>query len=382
MTDNATVPVEREAINAIAMACASNFGLTDMTELYRKTGSATAVVERCRDIRALLPDASERLVKAVATIGDMIGRATDEYGYAQEHGIKVVSFSDNRYPARMRQCPDAPLVLFMRGNADLNSRRIVSVVGTRHCTAYGQDLTNRFVRELQTLCPQTLVVSGLAYGIDICAHNEALNVGLPTVGVLAHGLDTIYPPRHKTVAERMVEQGGLVTEFACGTRMEKLNFVRRNRIVAGMADVTVLVESAAHGGGLITTRLAREYSRDVFAFPGAVGAPYSAGCNNLIRAQGARLLTSAADLVETMGWQEDKELAVARQQGIVRDLFPSLSPQEQAVANLLSKHGDMQADTIATHLSLAIPQLTPLLFALEMKGVVRLYAGGKYHFIS
>ena len=180
----------------------------------------------------------------------------------------------------------------------------------------------------------------------------------------------------------MVEQGGLVTEFACGTRMEKLNFVRRNRIVAGMADVTVLVESAAHGGGLITTRLAREYSRDVFAFPGAVGAPYSAGCNNLIRAQGARLLTSAADLVETMGWQEDKELAVARQQGIVRDLFPSLSPQEQAVANLLSKHGDMQADTIAANLSLSIPQLTPLLFALEMKGVVRLYAGGIYHFIS
>lgn len=381
MTDNATVPVEREAINAIAMACASNFGLTDMTELYRKAGSATAVVEQCRDIRALLPDASERLVKAVAAIGDMIGRATDEYGYAQEHGIKVVSFSDNRYPARMRQCPDAPLVLFMRGNADLNSRRIVSVVGTRHCTAYGQDLTNRFVRELQTLCPQTLVVSGLAYGIDICAHNEALNVGLPTVGVLAHGLDTIYPPRHKTVAERMVEQGGLVTEFACGTRMEKLNFVRRNRIVAGMSDATILIESASHGGGLITCSMAQGYGRDVFAVPGKVGDTYSEGCNNLIRDNGAQLLTSADDLVKAMGWEADTKLATAQRQGIERTLFPHISGNARLIVDNLDS-SDMQLNVLATKTGLPMSDLTATLFELEMQGIVKALAGGTYHLIK
>ena len=381
MTDNATVPVEREAINAIAMACASNFGLTDMTELYRKAGSATAVVERCRDIRALLPDASERLVKAAAAIGDMIGRATDEYGYAQEHGIKVVSFSDNRYPARMRQCPDAPLVLFMRGNADLNSRRIVSVVGTRHCTAYGQDLTNRFVRELQTLCPQTLVVSGLAYGIDICAHHEALKVGLPTVGVLAHGLDTIYPPRHKTVAERMVEQGGLVTEFACGTRMEKLNFVRRNRIVAGMSDACILIESAAHGGGLITCEISQAYNRDVFAFPGRIGDYYSEGCNNLIRSNGATLLTSAADFVKDMGWQDDSKLMQAKRQGIERSLFPDLSAEEQAILDVLTQHNDLQINVISVQAHIEVTRLPALLFTLEMKGIIKTLAGGMYHLL-
>ena len=259
---------------------------------------------------------------------------------------------------------------------------MISIVGTRHSTAYGHDLINRFVGELKTLCPQTLVVSGLAYGVDICAHNAALNNGYSTVGVLAHGLDTLYPPAHKPTARRMVGQGGLLSEFPSSTKADKLNFVRRNRIVAGMADATVLVESAAHGGGLITTRMAFEYKRDVFAFPGPVGARYSEGCNNLIRSGKATLITSAKDLVESMGWLEDSMLSQAKQQGIERQLFPTLSPEEQRIVDQLAKENDLQANVIALRTALTIPQISALLFSLEMKGMVRLYAGGTYHLIK
>ena len=225
-------------------------------------------------------------------------------------------------------------------------------------------------------------MSGLAYGIDICAHNEALKVGLPTVGVLAHGLDTIYPPRHKTVAERMVEQGGLVTEFACGTRMEKLNFVRRNRITAGLCDATILVESARKGGGLITTRIAKEYNRDVYAFPGPVGAPYSEGCNNLIRSCGAGLITSATDFVQDMGWENEISLEQARANGIERQLFPNLSADELRIVNVLQATNDLRQDVIAVKTGLPAGSLTALLFQLEMKGVVKAYAGGTYHLMA
>lgn len=373
---------EKEIVNLMALARVSNYGLTDASELYRRAGSATAVADNCRDIRAVLPTASDRLVRAVASMDTARAAAEADYAHAVAHNIRPVAISDSRYPSRLRECDGAPLLLYTCGTADLNARRVVSVVGTRHATAYGHDLTRRLVSDLARLCPGTLVVSGLAYGIDICAHTAALDAALPTLAVLAHGLDTIYPSRHTDTARRMARQGGLLTEYPRGTRPERLNFLRRNRIVAGMADAVVLVESAAHGGGLVTTRIAGECGRPVFAFPGAVGAAYSEGCNALIRSGGARLITSAADMVEALGWQTDRQLSLARQQGIERTLFPDLSPDEQRVADALSAHGDLQADALSLLLSLPIARLTPLLFALEMKGVVRLYAGGVYHLVK
>jgi DNA processing protein len=235
--------------------------------------------------------------------------------------------------------------------------------------------------ELRSLCPQVLVVSGLAYGIDICAHREALAQGYDTVGVVAHGLDDLYPPCHRLTADQMLKQGGLLTEFPTCTRPDRLNFVRRNRIVAGLSDATLLVESAIRGGGLITTRIANDYGRDVFAFPGAVGAPYSEGCNDLIRRQGAGLIMSAKHFVEAMGWQNDAQLSEAQAQGIERQLFPELTADEQRVVGVLQRKNDLQINILSVKSGIAVGPLTALLFSLEMKGVVRTMAGGTYHLL-
>jgi len=273
-------------------------------------------------------------------------------------------------------------VLYYLGSASLNQQRVINIIGTRHATAYGQDLIRRFVGKLRELCPQVLIVSGLAYGVDICAHRNALEQGFETVGVLAHGLDELYPPRHRDTARQMLAQGGLLTEYMSETKADKLNFVKRNRIVAGMSDATILVESAERGGGLITCGIAQDYDRSVFAFPGAVGAPYSVGCNNLIRDNGAQLITSAEDFVKAMGWQSDALLRQAKASGIERTLFPDLTAEEQAVVRALDEMGDLQLNQLSVRTNLPIGQLTALLFQLEMKGVVRPLAGGTYHLLK
>jgi DNA processing protein len=267
------------------------------------------------------------------------------------------------------------------GTADLNKRHVINIVGTRRCTTYGQDIVRRFVSDLRQLCPDVLIVSGLAYGIDICAHRHALDNGFETVGVLAHGLDEIYPPRHRDTAKQMLSQGGLLTEYMTETQADRLNFVKRNRIVAGMSDATILVESAAKGGGLITTEIALGYDRAVFAFPGPVGAPYSEGCNHLIRDNGASLITSAEDFIKAMGWNA-VALRQAQAEGFERDLFPDLSADEQTIVKTLQETGDLQLNLLSVKTNIPIGQLTALLFQLEMKGLVRPLAGGSYHLLK
>lgn len=373
---------QQEIINTIALTRLNYFSLPGLLQLYKKVGSATEIMVHRNDIRAILPDASPRLIDALTHLDDALQRATAEYTWAEEQHVKPICFNDDRYPQRLRDCDDAPLMLFLRGNADLNSRRMVSIVGTRHATNYGHDLTDRFVGELATLCPDTVIVSGLAYGIDIMAHRAALNSHLPTIAVLAHGLDELYPSAHRHTATQMLEHGGLLTEFTSATRIDKKNFVQRNRIVAGMADAVVLVESAATGGGLITTSIARSYNREVFAFPGRVDAPYSEGCNQLIRDNGAALITSALDFAKAMGWDDDVRLQSARQQGIERQLFVNLSPDEQQVVDALKKQNDQQINLLSVNLNMPIAQLSATLFTLEMQGLVRTLPGAVYHLIS
>ena len=372
---------QQEALCAMALTRISYFNLTSLRQLYDSIGSATEIIAHRNDIRDVVPDAAPRLVESLAHIDEALARAEAEMAYNERYGIEPLALTDPRYPQRLRECSDSPLMLFYRGTADLNQQRIICIVGTRHSTAYGHDLVRRFVEDLKTLCPKVLIVSGLAYGIDIHAHRNALQQGYETVGVLAHGLDQLYPPRHAQTATEMTRQGGLLTEFFTQTRAEKMNFVRRNRIVAGMSDACILVESAAHGGGLITARLARDYNREVFAFPGNVGAPYSEGCNNLIRNNGAVLLTSAADFVDTMGWQDDATLAQARQAGIERQLFPTLSDEEKLIVSALNNQNDQQLNMLTVRTNLPIARLTALLFEMELKGVVKPYAGGTYHLL-
>ena len=372
---------QQEIISAIALTRISYFSLAELLELFRRVGSAEEIVAHSQHIRDLLPEASDRLTQAFTDIGQALRVAESELRTAESMGVRPLVMGDDDYPSRLLECPDAPLVLYYQGSASLNQKRVVSIVGTRRCTPYGQDLVRRFMSELRSLCPQVLVVSGLAYGIDICAHREALAQGYDTVGVVAHGLDDLYPPSHRLTADQMLKQGGLLTEFPTGTRPDRLNFVRRNRIVAGLSDATLLVESAIRGGGLITTRIANDYGRDVFAFPGAVGAPDSEGCNDLIRRQGAGLIMSAKHFVEAMGWQNDAQLSEAQAQGIERQLFPELTADEQRVVAVLQRKNDLQINILSVQSGIAVGPLTALLFSLEMKGVVRTMAGGTYHLL-
>ena len=372
---------QQEIINTIALSRISYYSSEGLLNLYRTLGSATNVVEHRHHIRDVLPDASDRLVAALENMDDMISRAETELEFDMNHGIVPLCFNDRNYPKRLAECADAPLVLYYKGNADLNQRRIISIVGTRRCTQYGRDMTARLIKRMRELLPKTLIVSGLAYGIDIEAHRNALACDFETVGVLAHGLDTIYPNAHRDTAIKMIENGGLLSEFITMTNADKRNFVQRNRIVAGMCDACVIVESAAKGGGLITTTMARDYNRDGFAVPGAVGQQYSEGCNLLIKDNVASLITSADDLVDAMGWNEDMEMVRKAGKGIERELFPELTQEEQIIVDRLAMH-DLQINMLASQTGLTIQKLSALLFGLEMKGVVKALAGGTYHLLK
>lgn len=371
----------QEIINTIALTRINYFHLTGMLQLYRRLGSATAVIEHRRNIRDVLPDASPKLLQSLQQLDEPLHRAEIELQWDLENGVMPLCMNDENYPQRLRQCDDAPLMLFYKGNINLNQRRVICVVGTRRNTVYGEDLIRRFMRELRQLCPQLLVISGLAYGVDIIAHRQALQNGYPTVGVLAHGVDYLYPTRHKQTADEMVKKGGLLTEFLTQTNADKVNFVRRNRIVAGISDACVVVESAAHGGGLITASLARTYNREVFAFPGNVGSQYSEGCNNLIRDNVAGLISNADDFVKSMNWDDDVKLQRAQQVGIERQLFPDLSTEERRVVSALKKHNDLQINMLSVQADIPIAHLTAILFSLEMKGVLKALPGGMYHLL-
>lgn len=372
----------QEIINTIALTRINYFNLAGLLELYRRLGSATAAIEHRNNILDVVPDASPKLVKAFKELSEPLKRAETELEWDMKNGVVPLCMNDERYPQRLKECDDAPLMLFYKGNANLNQVKIIAIVGTRRCTMYGQDLIRRFTAELKQHCPHVLIVSGLAYGVDINAHRYALQNAFQTVGVLAHGLDDLYPPRHRQTAEEMLLHGGLLSEFLTNTNADKVNFVRRNRIVAGIADAVILVESASQGGGLITTRIARDYNRDVFAFPGPVGAPYSEGCNNLIRDNGAGLISNAYDFVKAMGWEDDAKLQQTRKSGIERELFPNLTDEELQIVKVLAKTNDLQINMLSVQSNLPIARLTALLFSMEMKGVVKTLAGGVYHLLA
>lgn len=372
---------DNETLYAVALAMAGRYCPQAVAELYHRAGSATAVYDCRSDIKAVVPDAAPRVAALVASLDDFLPRAEAELQYNAGHGIDTFTPADAGYPSRLRDCADAPVVLFCRGTAQLNARHVINIVGTRHATTYSRDAIHHFLTSLRSQCADVLVVSGLAYGVDILAHREALAVGYATVGVLAHGLDTIYPSAHRATASEMISHGALLTEFPVRTNADKQNFVRRNRIVAGMSDACILVESAAKGGGLITAGMARSYGREVFAFPGYVGREYSEGCNHLIRDNRATLLTGADDFVATMGWQTDDQLDRARRQGIERQLFPQLNDVEQRIVDCLASEGDMHVNALAAVSGLPVAQITSAAFSLELKGVAKVLAGNVFHLL-
>ena len=372
----------KETIAMMALTRVGYYNLTGILDFYKHAGSATAIIDHRKDVREVIPDASPKLVERIRDCEAHIHRAEEEYEWTQQHGVRILRWGDDEYPQRLAECTDAPLILYYKGTADLNQMRVINIVGTRHCTIYGQDIVRHFIDGLREICGnRMLVVSGLAYGVDIAAHRNALEKGFETVGVLAHGLDDLYPPRHRETAKRMLTQGGLLTEYMTRTNADKMNFVRRNRIVAGMCDATVLVESAAHGGGLITCGIAQEYGREVFAFPGNINQEYSEGCNNLIRKNGATLITSAKDFAESMGWLDDRRLERAQKEGIERQMFPDLSPDQQRIVETLQKTNDLQVNMLSNMTGLSVGKVAAEMFELEMKGVARSLPGSVCHLL-
>ena len=366
-----------ERINAIALTLCEGIGRINAKRLIDEMGSATAVFENRLRLPELLPELNQRMVDLL-DCPDAFKRAEQELAFCEKKNIQCLTFQDEAYPSRLRECEDAPIVLFFKGHADLNKLHVVSMVGTRKATEYGKQFCANFVRDLVTLCPDVLIVSGLAYGIDIHSHREAIAHGLSTVAVLAHGLDRIYPNAHRQTAIKMLDNGGLLTEYLTGTNPDAFNFVERNRIVAGMADATVVVESASKGGSLITAGLANSYNRDCFSVPGRINDEMSIGCNNLIKDNKAALITQAEDLVNAMGWQQKG----AKPEAIQRNLFADLTPEETQIAKILKERGDLHMNNLTVEANLPIHKLTPILFSMEMKGVVKALVGGVYHLLD
>jgi DNA processing protein len=326
-----------------------------------------------------IPGLSRRIIAEIHR-PEVLKRAEQEIRFIEKNKVIPLFITDSAYPKRLRECVDSPVMLYYRGNTDLNTAKIISVVGTRNASAYGRNMTEQFVHDVKEKFPNTLIVSGLAYGIDISAHCAALRENIATVGVLAHGLDRIYPSVHRNSAVEMLNKGGLLTDFISETNPDRQNFVKRNRIIAGIADCTIVVESAEKGGALITAGIADSYNRDLFAYPGKAEDHYSAGCNSLIKYRKAVLVTSAGDVFREMNWDIETQSAAARP-SVQRNLFIDLNPEEQMVFDLLSKAKNLQLNSLAVELNWPVSQLSGVLFELEMKGVVRCKPGGVYSLV-
>lgn len=368
----------------LSLLANSKLSLNDIKRLYDEAGSAQSVIENRKNVRDIIPDAADRLVEIMSgDLSEYERRAEEEMAWCETNKVRILTIDSSEYSERLRSCSDAPMVLFYRGKANLNSPHIINIVGTRKCTPYGQDFIAHLIADLAVSCPDIVVVSGLAYGIDIAAHRASLQHSLPTVGVVAHGQDTLYPYAHRNEANKMATgEGGVLTEYFRATRPEPRNFLQRNRIIAGLSDACIIVESASHGGGLVTTRLSQDYGREVFAVPGPVNAEFSMGCNNLIRDHKAQLITSAKDVVEAMQWQNAAELVDARKKGISRQLFVDLSAEEEKVVKALQERGDSQMNTIAMNTGLTAGAVSAALFSLEMKGMVKPMSGNVFHYIN
>ncbi|WP_158826388.1 DNA-processing protein DprA [Mucilaginibacter lacusdianchii] len=308
-------------------------------------------------------------------LASALKRAAQEEEYIKRNEVDVIFYTDSRYPQRLKNCNDAPVLLYSKGNADLNNQRVVSIVGTRNATDYGKQLCRQLLEDLQQY--GVLVVSGLAAGIDGAAHKESLRLNLPTIGVMGHGLDKMYPSQHRSLAEKMQLNGGLLTEFPSGTIPERENFPKRNRIVAGMADAVVVVEAGIKGGALITAEIANTYNKDVFAFPGRVSDEYSEGCNFLIRNHKAGLLTCAADLAYFLGWDSSATSVKPAQKQFVLPI--DLSEHERNIFEVLQQQqSPLAIDELSIKISMPVSQLAMNLLNMEMQGYIRSLPGKTY----
>ena len=358
-------------LHNIALTFIPEVGHVTAKNLLGHFGSAEAVFKakdhELMEVVGIGPQTTRQILN-----NNALKKAEEQLKFIKNHDVAVLFYTDDAYPHRLRNCYDAPILLYYRGNADLNHSRIISVVGTRKATEYGRQLCKQLCETLADY--GVLVISGLAFGIDIAAHKECVYQHIPTVGVLAHGLDRIYPPLHQPVAQKMLLNGGLLTEFPLHTTPEKENFPKRNRIIAGLSDATIVVEATAKGGALITADIANSYNRDVYAFPGRVNDVSSQGCNFLIKTNRAGLINNAGDLLYYLGWDDQKKEESQKQ----LQMPLGLSEGEQKIVDIL-QNAPMRVDELGIRAEIPQSQLAMLLLNLEMQGIITSLPGKLYH---
>lgn len=368
--------IREEVICSIALSHIPKLGTVNAKRLIEMAGSASLLFEQSKEWVAkglLAPNWGDELRnQAHRSYAEAVCEE------AEQKGVELIPLASSRYPRRLKECEDAPILLYYKGDTNLDTCRIISIVGTRLISPYGREMCQRIVSDLAAFDSSILVVSGLAYGVDVEAHTAALKCGLNTLGVLAHGLDQIYPSRHRNIAVQMVAKGGLLTEFPFNTHPTRFSFVSRNRIVAGLSDATIVIESAQKGGSLITADLANGYNRDCFAVPGRVSDQLSVGCNQLIKEDKAILIESGVDVINYLGWHNKKKTSFVKQQEL---FIPNLSEEEERLVSLFREKGDLLLDNLVVMSDIPIHQLHPILFELEMKGVIQAQVGGTYHLV-
>lgn len=365
--------MNKETIYQIALTQVPKVGDVIAKKLIAYCGSAEAVFKEPRKNLMMIPGIGSALANVIVS-KDLLSTAEFELRFLEHNAVKPIYFLDNDYPFRLKQCVDAPILLYKKGSdVNLNEKKIISIVGTRRASDYGLQITAQMVKDLSGL-DNVLVVSGLAYGIDVAAHKASLKYNIPTLGVMAHGLDRIYPSVHAKVSNDMQDQGALISDFISGTPPERENFPKRNRIIAGLSDATLVVEARKKGGALITADIANSYSRDVFAVPGRVGDENSEGCNQLIRRNQAALVQSAEDVCYLMGWDADSQKKDTKQV----ELFVDLNKDEKALLGVLGSKEKFSIDLIAIQTKQRIPKILETLLQLEMKGLVKALPGSFY----
>jgi DNA processing protein len=356
----------------IALGLIPRIGDINARKLVSHFGSVEAIFHEPYRNFTKIPGIGPGLAQYICN-RSYLDAAEKEAEYVEKHNIRTFFYLDNDYPFRLRQCDDSPVVFFFMGNCDLNASKILSVVGTRNATTRGKELCDKIIGGLAVGHPDLIIISGLAYGIDIASHKAALANNLQTIGVLGHGFKTIYPSIHRSIANAMLKKGGLLSDFLSDSLPERNNFIKRNRIIAGISDATLVIESGIKGGALITADIASSYNRDVFAVPGRPDDQWSAGCNELIRSNKAALTGSSDDIEYFLNWKPEKS-----KPPIQRTLFSELNDNEKLVFELISREGELPIDMICRSLEMPVYKLSSILLQMEFKGLLKCYPGNLY----
>lgn len=359
-------------LEKIALTKIKGIGPKTCRSLIAYCGSVEAIFESSKKQLLLIPGIGTSIVEALQSKSYLL-EAEEELAFIEKHQIELLWIEDKKYPKRLRNCEDAPVLLYYKGNADLNVPRTVSIVGSRNATSYGKKICEDLISQLKEFDVQ--IISGLAYGIDVQAHRQSLRNSIPTIAILGHGLDRIYPAAHREVATKMINNGGLLTEFSSGIGPERQHFPMRNRIIAGLADVTIVIEAALKGGALITAEIANSYNRDVCAFPGGIDQEYSAGCNYLIKTNRAHLIRNASDLSYLMNWESSEKKQANKQLQLIPD---NLNKEELKILTYIQDKKQVAIDDISLYCNWQQSKLAIILLEMEMKGLIITLPGKIY----